>query len=295
MSLEYRSLENVPVHDVHQCFLEAFADYAVDISMSETAFQETNEVRAVDFGLSVGAFDEERLVGFTLNGVGQWNGQRTAYDAGTGVIPSYRGRGISKSIMHHTFKILRAQGVTSYLLEVLTSNTKALNLYKSLGFRITRRLECLVLKHAQFSAPRTNFSIVDVTPEQIPRLEGAWTQEPDLGFQASWQNAWSAIKRRPDLYRMIACFEEGACVGYGIIAAGRGGIAQLWVKSQKRRQGLGSQLLRELILRSPGQRSFAWVNVDADAAATLSFLKALGFTDQLSQYEMQNDGLSSPV
>lgn len=290
MNLEYRTLEQVTIHEIHQCFLEAFSDYLVDISMSESSFHEMNSLRAVDYRISIGAFAGKRLVGLTLNAKDQWNGKWTAYDAGTGVIPSYRGKGVSRAIMQKSFEVLEAQGLQNYVLEVITRNEKALKLYQSLNFRITRRLECLVLKGPmQMTVNHLNIPVAEVKAEQIHLLESAFLAEAKYAFQPSWQNGWNTIKRRPELYHLVACWDEGQCVGYGVIGAGRGGIAQLWVRRDKRRQGMGSRLMRELIARSPGQRTYSWVNVDETAVHTLSFLKALGFTEQLAQYEMERD------
>jgi ribosomal protein S18 acetylase RimI-like enzyme len=290
MNLEYRTLESTPIPDIHQCFLDAFSDYVVDIRMPLASFMEVNELRAVDYRLSVGAFANDQLVGFTLNGKDQWQGRRTAYDAGTGVVPAWRGRGVSRGIMESCFEVLKAQGLTSYLLEVITRNEKAIRLYESLGFRTTRRLDCLILKGpAQLDAADMDLSVVDCGRDQFALLEAAFHAEADQGFQPSWQNSWNSIRRRPDLFQCVACLERGTVLGYGVISAGRGGIVQLWVRSDRRRQGIGSRLLRELMARSPGQKAYSWVNIDARAVGTLDFLKAAGFTEQLAQLEMLRD------
>jgi ribosomal protein S18 acetylase RimI-like enzyme len=288
MNLEYRTLEESAIHEIHQCFLDAFSDYIVDIRTSEAMFREMNALRAVDYSLSVGAFIGKRMVGLTLNAKDQWNGKLTAYDAGTGVIPAFRGRGISRAMMQKVFELLDAQGFQSYLLEVITRNEKALKLYQSLDFQITRRLECFVLKGPlQLRVDQRPHAVRDVTPGEIPQVEEAYQREAKYGFQASWQNGWNTIRRRPDLYRLVASWEDGQCLGYGVIGAGRGGIAQLWVRRDRRRQGLGSVLLRELMARSLGQKTYSWVNVDERAGHTLNFLKAVGFTEQLAQFEME--------
>ncbi len=295
MNLEFRTLEETSIHEIHQCFVDAFADYMVDIRMSESAFHEMNALRGVDYGISVGAFTGKRLVGLTINARDQWKGKRTAYDAGTGVIPSFRGKGISRSIMRKSFEVLEKKGFQSYLLEVITQNEKALKLYESLGFRITRRLECLVLKGPLATqVHHADISVSSVSTEQLPILEQAFRGEPDQAFEPSWQNGWKTIQRRPELYHINAMWKAGQCIGYGVIGARRGGIAQLWVRHDYRRRGLGSQLLRDLIARSPGFKSYSWVNVDEGSVATLSFLKALGFTEQLAQFEMEKDLTPAP-
>ncbi len=290
MNLEYRTLEETSIHEIHQCFLEAFADYMVDIRMSESAFHEMNALRGVDYGISVGAFSDKRLVGLTINARDKWKDKWTAYDAGTGVIPAYRGKGVSRSIMLKSFEVLENKGFQAYLLEVITRNEKALKLYESLGFRITRRLECLALKGPLTAhVKHKDIPVASVSREQLPILEQAFRSEPAHAFEPSWQNGWNSIRRRPELYHINAVWKDEQCIGFGVIGAGRGGIAQLWVRQDYRRQGLGSRLLRDLIARSPGFKTYSWVNVDESSVATLSFLKAQGFTEQLAQFEMERD------
>src|ERR1700760_4340038 len=88
----FRTLTDGDFDAVVACFSEAFSDYAVSFSMTAPQLREINARRAVVFGLSAGAFDGDRLVGFTLNGLDG----ATAYDSGTGVVPSHRRQGLAR-------------------------------------------------------------------------------------------------------------------------------------------------------------------------------------------------------
>jgi hypothetical protein len=70
---------------LYECFLTAFSDYAVDMQMSREQFRQRITRDGVSLTKSAGAFDGERMIGFCINGVGDWQGKSTAYDAGTGV------------------------------------------------------------------------------------------------------------------------------------------------------------------------------------------------------------------
>lgn len=50
------------------------------------------------------------------------------------VIPSHRGRGISKILMNELIAMARSEGAKELYLEVRSSNRVAQNLYRSLGF-----------------------------------------------------------------------------------------------------------------------------------------------------------------
>ena len=75
------------------------------------------ERRGYDENISLGAFDQGKLVGFTLNGKGMWQGEKTAYDTGTGMVKAYRKQGLATRIFGESLDILKQEGITRYLLE----------------------------------------------------------------------------------------------------------------------------------------------------------------------------------
>src|SRR5690349_15805018 len=83
---------------LYDTFIEAFSDYVFPFALTESQFKNHINLNAVDLDRTVGYVEAGRLLGFSLNGFGTWNGRRTVYDAGTGVVPSARRRGISRSM-----------------------------------------------------------------------------------------------------------------------------------------------------------------------------------------------------
>src|SRR5262245_23907818 len=138
--LECRFLTKEDSETVHAKLIEAFADYYVPFELTQRQFRNHLLMNAVDLDRSVGCFDDNEMVGFTLNGFGQWNGIPTVYDAGTGVVPKYRRRGVSESMFKMMMPVFKEEGIQQCLLEVIVQNTAALNLYKKLGFEIQREL-----------------------------------------------------------------------------------------------------------------------------------------------------------
>ncbi len=84
--------------------------------------------------LSFGIFEGDKLISFTLNGIGQFNGEKTAYDTGTGTIKEYRGRGLASKIFTDSLPFLKQAGVSQYLLEVLQHNTNAVGVISKTRF-----------------------------------------------------------------------------------------------------------------------------------------------------------------
>ena len=95
--------------------------------------------------VSVGAFADRTLVGFILNGVRDWDNEKTVYDLGTGVIPDFRRTGIMGELLNLVSTICIKNKISVYQLEVIQDNEKALTLYKKQGFRINRILNCYQL------------------------------------------------------------------------------------------------------------------------------------------------------
>lgn len=63
------------------------------------------------------------------------------------VAPAARKKGVARALLQHAFTTLAGQEITSCLLEVRVSNTPAIKLYESLGFRQ------LALRRGMYSHP----------------------------------------------------------------------------------------------------------------------------------------------
>lgn len=83
-------------------------------------------------------FFEGRLISFVFNGTGMYNNILTAYDTGTGTVPSFRGLHLTQKIFTFSLELIYQQGVRQYVLEVLQHNHKAIKIYRKLGFETQR-------------------------------------------------------------------------------------------------------------------------------------------------------------
>src|SRR5262245_21007537 len=114
--IRYSFLNNTPIATLHQAFVAAFADYQVNMRMSLDEFTFRLRRDGVDPAISGGAFDGDQIVGICLNGSGKWQGEATVYDAGTGFLPQYRGRGMASEMFHFMNPQLKERGFNQYLL-----------------------------------------------------------------------------------------------------------------------------------------------------------------------------------
>ena len=134
--MEIKSLEKTDFDTLFRAFGRAFADYEVQLNAEQLRAMLTR--RGFDPALSFAAFDGAQIAAFTLNGIGNFNGVPTAYDTGTGTLKEYRGTGLGTEIFRHSMPHLRRAGVGQYLLEVLQYNTRAVSVYRNLGFETVR-------------------------------------------------------------------------------------------------------------------------------------------------------------
>ena len=266
----FRTLTDGDFDAVVACFNESFSDYVVPFSLTAPQLREICARRAVVFELSVGAFDGDQLVGFTLNG---FDGQ-TAYDSGTGVVPSHRRRGLGRDMMQFILPHLREAGARRYLLEVIETNTRAVALYESLGFTTVRSLTCW--KYQMTTSDQTTIRPIETDWELF---------ETFRDVAPSWQNTEVSIRRARNPQVILGAFDGDWLAGYAIVFPLTHDLAQLAVRRTHRRRGIGSALLDRAASEAEG--TLRILNIDARDEGIDAFLRARGAEQYIRQREME--------
>ena len=137
-----RKLNKISFDELLDCFLLAFENYYVQMPTNRTYYKQRWKAAKVDFSLSYGMFDNEKLIGFIIHAIDKRYKVKTAFNTGTGVIPAYRGKRIVKSIYDYAVNDLRHNGIEKSTLEVITKNEKAIRAYESIGFEICKEYMC---------------------------------------------------------------------------------------------------------------------------------------------------------
>lgn len=130
--MEIKKLQFTNLEKIFEAFREAFLNYFVPFNGSFEDTRKRWERAGVNLNFSYGAFDGDQLVAFILNA--ELNS--TLYNFAMGVVPSHRGLHLIEKI----FQELPKQH-DRYVLEVITENVKAINLYTKLGYQKVRALD----------------------------------------------------------------------------------------------------------------------------------------------------------
>jgi len=275
------SLKGVKFGRIYEAFKAAFADYEIQLNKLELA----NMLKRRGFvpELSFAAFDKDRIVAFTLNGIGSFNQIKTAYDTGTGTLPEYRGQGLASKIFKYSLPYLISEGVRQYLLEVLQHNTAAVSIYKKLGFQVSRSFNFYSQSLSKLTLTKLNeqtFFIIE--NKQVTELE-SFVLFND--YELAWQNSFEAVKRSVGDFGALICIEDEIPVGYCIYEALSGDITQLAVKMGYRRKGIGRALLQKAI-ESITHTSVKLINIDENCEYMTTFLEGFAIPLQGQQFEM---------
>lgn len=279
--MEIRSLNNICLNELFEAFEQAFADYEVQLNKVE--FLTMLKRRGFEPKASFGAFDGNKIVSFTCNGIGNFYGTPTAYDTGTGTLKDYQGKGLATQVFKYSIPHLKALGVKEYLLEVLQHNIGALSVYRKLGFEVTREFYYFKLKNNQISKTiRTldfPYTLKPIKIDEYNSIPNFWD------FKPSWQNSIEAIERCLKDFICLGVFSEGNLIGYGVFEPISGDVTQIAVDKQFRRRGVGSLLFQKM-LESNKHSSIKIINTDIECHSITTFLQSKNIEPAGKQFEM---------
>ena len=281
--MEIKSLSKTDFDTLYKAFSLAFADY--DFPINNVQLSAMLKRRGYNGGLSFAMFDGKEIVSFILNGIGNFNGIPTAYDTGTGTLPEYRGKGLVTKIFEYSLPYLGEMKIEQYLLEVLQHNTKAVSVYRNIGFVTIRELNYYTQKNEDINnqIKTQNISIkhlikaIDI--EKHDFIPGFWD------FYPSWQNSNESIRRAAGGFICLGAFAGDKLLGYCVFEPASGDLTQIAVDKQNRRKGIGSLLLGEIIKLNRTD-SVRIVNTDTSCESINGFLKAKNIDADGKQFEM---------
>ncbi len=271
--------EDIPA--MHDAFNFAFSDYAIPFQFTFNAFKRKFIQRlGINFNISCGAFDEDKLVGFIFNTSGKYLQLETAYNGGTGVIPDYRGRGLTKKMYDYLIPVFKHRGIAQSSLEVLTTNDKALLTYQKIGFQKVRELNCYKCNRLVLNSFSGDFEVSLQDTRQMKLHEFSnW----EMGG-ATFLGQLSSIEKNMKNENGLVVKSGSTVIGYALFQSS-GTISSMAVKQGFKRKGIGSEILN-YIYHYCESKPLVVMNIDENNKEIKAFLEYAGFANQLNQYEL---------
>lgn len=283
-SMYIKGLKPKDLTEMYITFLDAFSDYAVPFKLTKEQFvRKFVQKLKIDFNLSAGAYNYDgSLAGFIFTAVNYYEGLLTAYNGGTGVRPRYRGFKLTTQMYDYLRPLFIERNIKQCVLEVLTSNERAIKAYEGIGFKKTKYFKCYVLNEEDPIFKKASNDSVEILQVKSPN----WNlYEQFCDYQPSFLDSSRMIIDNLANEIIIEAREDDQCIGFAIYQSNFGRISQIGIQPSHRGRGIGSRLI-QYIHQSSTIKKLTIINVNDEAVATKSFFESLKFENQLDQYEM---------
>lgn len=273
--MQIHTLEGISVAVLAETFNSAFGDYFVPIRFDAKLLADKIKAENIVLKFSVGVSVNNKLCGFIFIGIN--NNSKTAYNAGTGIIPEYRGQKVTEKMYSFLLPELTKIGIETHLLEVICHNEKAIHIYQNLGYSITRKLICYKGRISEPDKSDFDITIIDFPEEE--QVISFWNHIP------AYQNTTHCIKNAPEKYKTFGISCNGTLTAYLTFDLNTFRVKQFGVHNDYRNKGMGHELFYKLQIQIPGSE-IVIINVDENDFITNAFLQKIGLVSFISQYEM---------
>lgn len=213
MAVTFSPASELEFDDLVEVFNTGYAGYTVPVRLETDLMRNHIIQNDIDLEASKVAWVGGELVGVGLLGRRDTRG----WIGGLGVASEHRRQGIGRQLMQALLSTAQEIGLTQVQLEVIDDNVAAINLYRDLGFEITRLLhvlQCVQLPQVDVTVPVKSTTVEQALPyyDALHTVPNPWQrQRPALESLAPHLKAWLAGERdEPDAYAI------GRSAGRGI-------------------------------------------------------------------------------
>jgi ribosomal protein S18 acetylase RimI-like enzyme len=277
--MKLQNLCTTGIETIHKAFIDAFSEYEVKIDMPIEKLNEMLLTRDYNPFLSIGCFENNRLIGFILTGYRSIDNTKCCYDVATGVIKEYQNRHVGSILIKELKRSIERNGINQFQLEVLENNIAARKLYEKNGFSITRRLRCYEKEPQRYSISKTLYEV-----SRDSEVLRSINENEYVSYKPTWQNSLKAFYNNMDKYYVISLLDSTIIVGYGVIHKEKGDILQVGVKGTYRDKGIEELLIDEMA-NSISKSKVRLLNIE-DNSYMQKKMEENKYNNFVNQYEM---------
>ena len=277
-AIEIKTLSEVSHQDILECFNLSFSDYSIPFKLNLEQLEIKLKTENINKAISIGAFKEQKLIGFVLHGERNLDKNLTSYNAGTGVIPNERGQGLTNRMYEFIKPKFNSSGFKEVVLEVISNNSSAIKNYEKIGFEPVRDLNCY---KGELLVDQINkgITIKQVENVNFENLNQFGEIEP------TWQNSKETIINLGSDAICLLAYADSELCGYTVVNRVNNRILQIAVKEAMRNRLIGSTMLK--YVKDKITKSTTIINVDSCYESTLNFLESRNLRKFLVQKEMK--------
>ncbi|OXM15888.1 GNAT family N-acetyltransferase [Paenibacillus herberti] len=202
MNITFQPLSELPIHQASELWNQCFEGYISNMSMSADRFLARIAHECLALEHSLACYVDGQPAGIVMNSLREDDGILGAWNRGTAIKPEFRGQGVGKALMLRNLELYEQLGVRRALLEAITTNDKAVQLYTTIGYEVSDRLVIL--------AADKPFRHVDDTFDPYSIIKGRGMEAMTIPWFVNgdiWQNGLPSLK---DADLAIVQDEDGA-------------------------------------------------------------------------------------
>ena len=281
---EFRGFRQKDISKMRKTFNLAFSDYIVPINLSHGQFiQKIIQKTCISFNYSVGSFSNKKLIGFIYNSINYYEGRKTAYNGGTGVVPEYRGNKLTEKMYDSIFPKLEKNGIEQCLLEVISNNKPAIKVYENLGFTRSKFFHCLKLKKESSYLQAFRKPDIELVIPQTPK----WKKyESFCDYNACYLDSFPLLKKNKLNEYILEAYQNNQLVGFLIFNKKMGRIEHIGIDHNARGKGIAAMLIKKMI-RVCRNKPIYILNLNERNYDVLNFFLRVGFKNEIDQFELK--------
>jgi len=281
---EFKGFRQMDVSKMCKTFNNAFSDYIIPIHLSHGQFiQKIVQKTNISFKYSVGSYYNKQLIGFIYNSINFYEGEKTAYNGGAGVISEFRGNKLTQKMYDSIFPKLQNNGVKQCILEVISNNKPAIKVYENMGFKRTKFYHCLKLKEESPYLRKIEKSNIDLKIPEKPK----WKRyERFCDYSTCFLDSFPILKKNKQNETILEAYFDHKLVGFLIFNRQMGRVEHIGIDHSARGMGIGALLIKRMI-KICRKKPIYILNLNERNYDLLNFFLRLGFRNEIDQFEFK--------